>query len=135
MVLCADCGSPMQLRSSRFGPFYGCTRWPECDGTHGAHPDGAPLGRPADYDTRRARIKAHEAFDGLWQTGRLKRRTAYNWMQRAMRLRPEQAHIGRFNAGQCYRLIRLVRQELARTTTESTTTPTSAEAQLSDARA
>ena len=135
MVLCADCGAPMQLRSSRYGPFYGCTRFPECDGTHGAHPDGAPLGQPADHHTRRARIQAHEAFDDLWKAGRMKRRTAYHWMQRAMHLPPERAHIGRFTAGQCYRLIRLVRQELGRTTTETTTSPSSVEAQHADARA
>jgi ssDNA-binding Zn-finger/Zn-ribbon topoisomerase 1 len=135
MVVCAECGSAMQLRPGRFGSFYGCTRWPECDSTHGAHPDGAPLGIPADAATRHARVLAHDAFDGLWKTGRMKRRAAYAWLQRAMGLPPERAHIGRFTAGQCTTLVRLVRQELERTTTETTTSPSSPEARLSDARA
>lgn len=30
---CPDCGAPMQLRQSRTGRFYGCTKYPECRGT------------------------------------------------------------------------------------------------------
>jgi len=32
-VLCPECGSPMYLRESRFGKFYGCIKYPECKGT------------------------------------------------------------------------------------------------------
>lgn len=28
--------------------FYGCIRYPHCNGSHGAHPNGLPLGVPAD---------------------------------------------------------------------------------------
>ena len=43
---CPDCGGDMVLRETRkFTPrdgrprkFYGCIRWPECNGIHGAHP-------------------------------------------------------------------------------------------------
>jgi DNA topoisomerase I len=32
-ITCPKCGSPMYLRESRFGKFYGCSKYPECDGT------------------------------------------------------------------------------------------------------
>lgn len=30
---CPLCGEPMRLRSSRYGPFYGCSAYPGCRGT------------------------------------------------------------------------------------------------------
>jgi DNA topoisomerase-1 len=32
-INCDKCGKPMYIRESRFGKFYGCTNYPECDGT------------------------------------------------------------------------------------------------------
>lgn len=29
---CPKCGAPMQLRQGRYGQFYGCTKYPDCDG-------------------------------------------------------------------------------------------------------
>ena len=60
-LACPECAAPMELRPSRFGQFYGCTRWPACDGTHGAHPNGSPLGTPANRATKDARIEALDA--------------------------------------------------------------------------
>jgi hypothetical protein len=91
----------MRLRSSRLGPFYGCERYPACKGTHGAHPDGRPLGTPADEATRKARIAVHTAFDRLWTTGELSRAGAYAWMQRALGMSRDEAHIGKFSIAQC----------------------------------
>lgn len=62
------CGGTMVLRDSRRGPFYGCSRHPWCDATHGAHPNGAPLGTPANRETKAARIAVHAVFDQLWQS-------------------------------------------------------------------
>jgi hypothetical protein len=68
---CPECGERMVLRASRYGLFYGCERFPLCNAAHGAHRDtGKPLGVPADAETKRARIRAHDAFDTLWKTGR-----------------------------------------------------------------
>jgi ssDNA-binding Zn-finger/Zn-ribbon topoisomerase 1 len=100
----------MVLRKSRFGQFYGCTRFPECKGTHGAHPDGKPLGIPADSRTKQARIRAHAAFDELWKDGRMRRPDAYRWMQQAMGLDVDGAHIGKFTIEQCDQLVTLVQQ-------------------------
>src|SRR3990167_394098 len=62
-LACPECGSPMRLRRSRFGLFYGCPRYPACQGTHGAHPDGRPLGTPANADVKRLRSRAHELLE------------------------------------------------------------------------
>lgn len=100
----------MVLRDSRFGRFYGCSSYPKCQSTHGCHPDGRPLGKPADKATKQARIRAHEAFDQLWKSEppRFSRRAAYRWMQQAMGLSKDEAHIGNFDASQCAALIERV---------------------------
>ncbi|MFW5844750.1 MAG: type I DNA topoisomerase [Planctomycetota bacterium] len=38
---CPQCESPMRTRSSRFGTFYGCTRYPDCKGTRPGPEDAA----------------------------------------------------------------------------------------------
>lgn len=106
---CGECGAPMILRESRHGKFYGCSRYPECRGTHGAHQeDGRPLGIPADKETKAARIKAHEAFDELWKGRQMTRTAAYQWMGEAMGLEPANRHIGRFTKEQCAQLVALL---------------------------
>ncbi len=112
MIACPECGADMKLRNSRHGKFYGCSRYPNCTATHGAHQDtGGPLGIPANKETRELRIKAHDAFDALWKDGHMSRPEAYCWMQREMRLTPAEAHIGRFSAEQCQRLIDLATRD------------------------
>lgn len=112
-LVCGDCGAKMELRTSKKyrTPFYGCTRWPECDGKHGAHRDGSPKGIPANKKTRKARIGAHRIFDEIWKTKLVKSRgAAYAWMRQAMGLSHSEAHIGNFNEKQCEDLIRLVKE-------------------------
>ena len=31
-VKCPICGSPMKLRKGRYGNFFGCSQWPNCNG-------------------------------------------------------------------------------------------------------
>lgn len=108
---CPECGSRMVLRDSRFGLFYGCTSYPDCSATHGAHKaTGEPLGIPADRPTKAARIEAHEVFDALWKGHRMTRERAYAWMAERLGLTAEEAHIGRFDIEQCKRLVEAVRQ-------------------------
>jgi ssDNA-binding Zn-finger/Zn-ribbon topoisomerase 1 len=109
---CPECGSDMVLRDSRFGKFYGCVRYPACDATHGAHPDGEPLGVPANKETKQARMDAHEAFDQLWKgaskAGRKSARgNAYRWLREQLGLTKEQCHIGRFDKAMCLKVIEL----------------------------
>ena len=111
---CPECGAPMTLRGGKYGPFYGCIEFVRtgCRGSHGAHPDGKPLGKPGDAETRQARIRAHAAFDRLWKghgkRRRMSRRRAYRWLQETMRLSKDEAHIGRFSLEQCEALIAAV---------------------------
>lgn len=108
---CGECGSLMVLRKSRkySNPFYGCSRFPECKGAHGAHADGRPLGTPADRKTSAARIVAHDVFDRLWKQKRMSRAQAYAWMRQAMGLSEAEAHIGHFTVAQCERLVSLIK--------------------------
>ena len=106
MILkCPECGSEMELRDSKYGLFYGCVAFPRCRATHGAHPDGKPLGTPADKATKEWRIKAHAAFDKLWKEKGWKRGKAYAWMRDTLGLAPNGAHIGLFDIKQCQALI------------------------------
>ena len=105
------CGSTMSLRHGRFRLFYGCDRFPECKGSHGAHPDGRPLGTPAPQATKDARKRAHDVFDRLWKGARptMSRGQAYAWMADVLGQRDP--HIGNMDEEECERLIRLVENE------------------------
>jgi ssDNA-binding Zn-finger/Zn-ribbon topoisomerase 1 len=96
--------------------FYGCSRFPDCQATHGAHPDGSPLGVPGDHETKLARSQAHAVFDRLWKgpDAQFTQKGAYAWLQRVMRLTPDEAHIGQFNKHQCRQVAEAARAELER---------------------
>jgi ssDNA-binding Zn-finger/Zn-ribbon topoisomerase 1 len=102
---CHECGAPMHLKVGKYGLFYSCSRFPLCDGIHGAHESGKPLGIPADKPTREARIRAHAAFDKLWQGGAMKRGSAYGWLAQAMGLSRDNCHIGRFDREQYSKVV------------------------------
>ncbi len=115
--ICPKCGSAMVLKTTnkfRYPSglprrFWSCSKWPDCECCHGAHPDGKPFGVPADDETKKLRIAAHEVFDQLWKSRGMRRGDAYRCMQRMMGMTEDQAHIGMFNADQCRRLIGLLR--------------------------
>lgn len=119
-VKCPECGSPMLLKETtrwrtRDGQprkFYGCSRYPGCKGTHGAHQDGTPLGKPADKETKEMRIKAHQVFDSLWKgrDARMYRKEAYNFMRQVMKMTKEEAHIANFDISQCKQLIEEIKK-------------------------
>lgn len=109
-VKCGDCQAPMVLRDSKFGKFWGCTRFPECRGTHGAHPDGRPLGTPASKAVKLLRIEAHDLFDLSWKSGRMSRNKAYKWLRKAMGMTEAEAHIGLFGEAECRKLIGLLKE-------------------------
>ena len=110
---CPECGEPMVLRDSKYGLFYGCSDFPRCKASHGAHKKtGQPLGTPADGPTKKARIRAHDAFDQLWKGKHMDRGDAYMWMQEAMEMPADDAHIGKFTTEQCDQLELLVDEYL-----------------------
>jgi len=106
-VICPECGCPMVLKvSAKYGKFYGCSNWPACTITHGAHQNsGKPLGFPADLKTKKFRSIAHHHFDKLWKTGRMSRRNAYKWLQTKLGLSRHDCHIGKFDILQCKEVI------------------------------
>jgi ssDNA-binding Zn-finger/Zn-ribbon topoisomerase 1 len=99
------CGAPGVLRESRWGKFWGCDRWPECDGTVGCHPGtSTPLGTMADKVTRSARIQAHDAFDALWEPlGKPYRKHAYRMLGEEFGI--DEPHIGEMDAEMCERVV------------------------------
>lgn len=110
---CPECGNSMLLRSSKYGFFYGCVEFPKCKSAHGAHKKtGKPLGTPANKKTKQARIRAHDSFDQLWKGKHMGRGDAYAWMQEAMGMTEDEAHIGKFNEEQCDNLEMLVEDYL-----------------------
>ena len=105
LVICPICRSLMILRNSRYGKFWGCSQWPKCKATHGAHPDGRPLGVPGNDATKISRIEAHAKFDTWWKVEGITRKEAYRNLQRIMNLSKNDAHIGRFTVEQCRMLM------------------------------
>lgn len=115
-LFCPDCGEPMDLIWTRTRKMYRCSRYPACRVTHAAHPDGVPVGTPADAETRKLRMQAHAEFDKLWQGPKatMLRDQAYSWMGFVMGLTREQAHIGKMDADQCRTLIAKVQKEIGK---------------------
>lgn len=100
-LTCTLCGSPMLLRRGQFGEFYGCVRWPECDGIQKLGRDGAPRGPVTDKATRELRIKGHERFDRLWQVWGLRRGDAYARLAAKLGIEKDDCHFGLFDAALC----------------------------------
>ena len=104
-LTCAECGARMELVEEEDGPLYVCVRIPQCDGTHGAHPDGTPLGEPGDAETRRWRRRCHERLDRLWKEQGYTREEAYELLQKITGRSPQEAHVSRLDAATCREVI------------------------------
>lgn len=121
-VKCAECGSPMVLRRTQKYKwsngegrrFWGCSRFPDCKGIHGAHPNGAPLGVPGNKETKLARQAAHIEFDQLIKERFTGRDGAYKWLGLMLGMPEseikEKCHIGRFDIAMCARVVNICRQ-------------------------
>jgi hypothetical protein len=110
VVSCPYCGDPAVLTSSTevyqgrdFGLIWLCRPCQAWVGVHRNSPKAAPLGRLANLSLRRAKMKAHAAFDPLWKADKAfgSRRQAYEWLSDAMGLPYSQTHIGMFDESQC----------------------------------
>lgn len=81
--------------------FYLCD---SCGAYVGCHKNGdgkRPLGRVANAELRKAKSKAHAAFDPLWKSGGMTRGAAYTALAKSMGIYKEQCHIGMFDIEQC----------------------------------
>jgi hypothetical protein len=85
--------------------FYKCA----CGAYVGCHPGTMKaLGFPAGSLTRAARGQAHEAFDPLWRSGRIKRDFAYRWLAAKLGIPGSQCHMSWFDAETCKRVVEAV---------------------------
>jgi ssDNA-binding Zn-finger/Zn-ribbon topoisomerase 1 len=101
-IKCGDCGKAMELIDGKYGWQYRCTNYPWCRGIVGCHQKTKePLGIPVNAATRIARIKAHDAFDDLWQKGNITRAQAYRYMAGEIGIQ----HIGECSLEQCETII------------------------------
>lgn len=116
---CPECGALMELRrtnkyhwkNGKGRLFYGCSRWPDCKATHGAHPDGSPLGVPANMETKKARIEAHAALDRVVSARGWTGQGAYMWLGRKLGIAEnrikEECHIAKFDLTTCRRVVEI----------------------------
>lgn len=110
VIECPVCKRQMTLRRhAQYGLFWGCDSYASCGTSHGARPDGTPLGEPATRETKEWRVRAHAAFDPLWQSGKLTRNEAYDWLCQVMNKTLEKGHIALFSVEECQQLIEHVK--------------------------
>lgn len=97
-------GSPRQ--------FYGCSRYPNCKGTHSAHQaNGKPMGIPGDAETKKWRSIAHAEYDYMCKMFGYSRQEAYAVLAEIMDKSAEDAHISMFTKEDCQKLIKLLEVE------------------------
>lgn len=64
-----------------------------------------PLGRLANAELRKAKSRAHRAFDPRWRDGPMARKEAYAWLAERLKIDPEKCHIGEFDVAMCDRVV------------------------------
>ena len=108
---CPYCGKPVVRISSvkiygrNFGKMKACSDYPKCDSYSGL---GATI---ANKELRSLRKRCHLQFDKRWKTAKQRGR-AYRWLQEAMLLSPQEAHISKFRDEQCQQLLSILSDEL-----------------------
>lgn len=81
-----------------------------CDARVGCHSNTkTPLGRLADAKLRKAKKRAHAAFDQLWKGRHMTRANAYRWLANKLGIDVRECHIGHFDVETCYRVCDVVR--------------------------
>lgn len=83
-----------------------------CDAYVGCHAKGKgfkPLGRLANKELRQWKMRAHKEFDPIWRSGRMNRYEAYKWLAEQMGKTSRECHIGKFDVGDCMRVIEIVK--------------------------
>lgn len=118
---CPYCGSKAELVSSTkvyrgrdYGRIFCCPNWPECDSYVGVDPQGKPLGRMANAELRKWKIRAHAAFDPLVEAKMAKgysRNSAkgkgYRWLAEQLGISQQECHIAMFDVDMCKRVVDL----------------------------
>lgn len=105
---CPVHGCEFEQRHGRFGMFYGCPHYPECDRT-ASRSKQDKLWRISDQLTRNARKAAHKAFDELWKSGKIPRTACYRALAKLMDMPANKCHIEHFGVEYCGRVVELVK--------------------------
>lgn len=103
-----DAGYPYRVN---YGPMWTC---PPCGAWVGCH-DGTTkaLGGLANAELREWKMRAHAAFDPLWQ-GKIRRdgcskskarKAGYLWLSAQLGIPPGRTHIGMMNVDECRRVV------------------------------
>lgn len=117
-IKCPYCGSRAFLRPATVvygkkavvsdAPLYVCAHFPACDSYVTAHKSSLlPMGTLANAQLRHQRIKAHTAFNRLWQSGLMNKKQAYRWLHLKLGLPESEAHIGNFSTYRCKQVVQL----------------------------
>jgi DNA topoisomerase-1 len=69
-VECNLCGKPMAIKKSRFGPFLGCSGYPECKNTRRLGKDGKPVPLPVPTGVRCPKCNQGELMQRRGKFGR-----------------------------------------------------------------
>lgn len=87
-----------------YGMIYLCG---QCKAWVGVHKGtDKALGRLANAELREWKKAAHSSFDRLWQSGNMKRPSAYKWLSESIGTTPEYTHIGMFDVDKCKLTVR-----------------------------
>jgi hypothetical protein len=103
-----------------YGRSYGGKLWicVPCDawvGCHKGSKDHAPLGRLANDELRRWKIRAHAAFDPLWKakiridkcSQSEARKAGYVWLANELGIELKKCHIGYMDVAMCEKVVKL----------------------------
>lgn len=112
---CHECGDFGQLVTGKeiypHRPDLFCLKFWKCNcgayvGCHEAgngYGDGTrPLGTMAGPNLRKARRKAHWAFDHIWRDGMMKRKAAYRRLSEILEIDIDDCHISQFDELKCF---------------------------------
>lgn len=72
---------------------------------------GEPL-KVGDAEIIEAKMKAHKTFDPIWQSGKMVRSNAYQWLADQMGIKKKDCHIGQFSIEDCARVVEIANNYL-----------------------
>lgn len=107
--ICPEHVADLVRKETQYGGRYSCP----VEGCTVVCWDGS-TSTPADYETRQARMKAHDSFDRLWKSGMFNRKEAYRELARYLRIKKEDAHIGQFDKTTALKVCDFVKNILAK---------------------
>ena len=114
--ICPYCNNPTEFvdgkeiygLNTNFGMFYRCK---SCKAHVGVNRGTTKaLGRLANKELRKWKMKAHEELDQLWKGAKNEtnaRSKTYKWLSNEMNIDPEFTHIGMFDIEECKKVIEL----------------------------